>query len=329
MKRLAKWVGVVLGVVALIVVAGIVWVQLTWSVDHPDTPFPPITASDDPEVIARGAYLVHAVAHCSTCHQPADQVAGRLLDTGAPLAGGYVIEAGPFGTFTAANLTPAVTGIGTMTDGELARAIRYGIGRDGKLSPMMRFAVGPMADEDVQAIISYLRVQEPVDAERDGPVFGFVAKALSSRFSARMEEAPEYVPPGDVSVARGRYLASGPAFCQGCHSPHDPLSGFQLSGPAFSGAAEAEPDQDNPRYEIMAPNLTPDPGTGHIAEWSEEAFVARFRSGRVVHGSPMPWEAYAHLTEEDVRSIYLFLQTLEPVERATGPVYREKGSFRP
>jgi mono/diheme cytochrome c family protein len=328
MKRVAKWAGVALVGVVLVVAGLVGFVQVTWSVDHPDTPFPDVRASSDPEVIARGEYLVHAVGHCSACHMPYENIEARILDTSAPLIGGYVLEAGPFGTFTAANLTPHATGIGGMSDGELARVIRHGIDRDGKLVPMMRFAVGSMSDEDLAAVISWLRAQEPVAAERAGPKYGILAKALSGRFTPNPGEAPPFVPEGGISVERGRYLAGGPAFCSGCHSPLDPMAGFAPAGPPFSGAAAPDPDPTNKGWEIMAPNLTPHAATGRIAGWTEDQFVARFRAGRSIHSSPMPWEGYQLMTEDDLRSVYRFLMSLDPVEHDTGPSYREKGSFK-
>jgi mono/diheme cytochrome c family protein len=327
MKRAAKWAGVALGVVVVLIAGFAGFVQVTWSVDHPDTPYPVITASADPDVIARGEYLIHAVAHCSTCHQPVEHVDAHRLETSAPLVGGYAIEAGPFGTYTAANLTPHATGIGAMSDGELARAIRHGVDRHGKLIPIMRLAVGPMSDEDLTAVVSWLRAQEPVEASRSGPQYGFLARALSGKFTPRTEEAPAFVPEGEVSIERGRYLATGPGFCSGCHTPHDPMAGFAPSGPAFSGGTP-EPDHKNKGFEITAPNLTPHPTAGLIAGWTEDQFVARFGAGRVIAGSPMPWEGYLLLTEEDVRSIYRYLMSLDPVERDTGPTYRRKGSFK-
>jgi mono/diheme cytochrome c family protein len=328
MKRAAKWAGVALVGVVLVVAGLVGFVQVTWSVDHPDTPFPDVRASSDPEVIARGEYLVHAVSHCSACHTPYENVEARILDTSAPLIGGYVIEAGPFGTFPVANITPDATGIGGMSDGELARVIRHGIDRDGKLAPMMRFAVGSMSDEDLAAVISWLRAQEPVAAERAPTKYGILAKALSRRFTPNPGDTPPFVPEGGISVERGRYLAAGPAFCSGCHSPLDPMAGFAPAGPPFSGAAAPDPDPKNKGWEIMAPNLTPHAGTGRITGWTEDQFVARFRAGRSIHSSPMPWEGYRLMTEDDLRSVYRFLMSLDPVEHDTGPSYRQKGSFK-
>jgi mono/diheme cytochrome c family protein len=325
MKRAFKWFGIVAAGLAVIVVIAIAWVELGWSVDHPDTPYPEIHASTDPAMIAHGEYIVNAVAHCSTCHGPYDPDAAERVRFGEPMVGGYVIQAGPFGTFTVPNLTPHASGIGEMTDAELARAIRHGIRRDGTLSPMMRFSVGAMADEDLAAVISYLRAQQPVDAVRAGPRYGFLGKALSKRFGPQMAEPPAYVPAGGISVERGHYLANGPAACGLCHTPTDPMAGFAPSGPAFSGAARPEPDPAMPGYEIIAPNITPG---GILASWSEDQFVARMAAGRMVKGSIMPWEAFARMTEEDVRSVYRYLRTIDPVDRETGPAHRERGSFK-
>jgi mono/diheme cytochrome c family protein len=327
MRRVAKWLGYGLGAPLVLALGLLGWVEGTWSVDHPDTPFPSIAATTDPEVIARGEYLVHAVAHCSTCHSPADQVAAHSFDFTSPQEGGNVWNVPPFGVFTAANLTPDATGIGRWSDAQVARVIRTGIGPGGKLSPVMRMAVGPMSDEDLTAIVSWLRAQEPVAGERAPTEYGILAKALSKRFLPRLDPPPIHVPGGEVSVERGRYLAEGPAFCFGCHSPTDPMNGFAIKGAPFSGS-DPEPDSHDPGFEIVAPNLTPHPTAGHITGWDEEQFVARFRAGRIYSGSTMPWEGFGRMTEEDVRSIYRYLRMLEPVDRNVGPTRRSKGSFK-
>ena len=74
----------------------------------------------------------------------------------------------------------------------------------------------------------------------------------------------------------------------------------------------------------MPPNLTPDARTSPIGTWTEDTFVARFRQGELVSGTPMPWGAYARMTDEDLRSVYRYLRTLPPFEHATGPVIQPK-----
>ncbi len=324
LKRIGIGLGVLVGLVVLAAIGIFVYVQIAYNVDYPNTPLPVVTARKDPETIARGEYMVNAVAHCSACHAPADLVKQHVLDTTKPLIGGNVWDAGLFGTFVARNLTPDETGIGPMSDGQIARIVRHGVDRRGKLSPLMRLAVGPMSDEDLTAIISYLRAQTPVEAKRGWYDLGFLGKVVTLHLGPRMTPPPAHVAEGPISVERGKYLAEGPAACALCHTPRDPLDGFVETGPLFSGASEADEDETNTSQEIIAPNLTPDPATGHITAWTEDQFVARFKGGRVVHGSKMPWNNFQRLTENDVRSLYRFLRSLPPTKHHVGKTVRPK-----
>lgn len=323
LKRILKVLAALLALAALAALALFIYVQVKYNVDYPSTPMPQITARKDAETIKRGEYIVHAVAHCSTCHGPADLVQQNLLDTTKPLIGGGTWEMGMFGTFVARNLTSdAATGIGARTDGQLARMIRHAVDSRGKLSPFMRLGVGPMSDEDLTAVISYLRTLTPLEAKRPDYELGFLGKVVMLDLRPRMTPAPAHVPEGQISIERGKYLAEGPAMCAGCHTPRDPMSGFSPTGPLFSGENEAEEDKLNPGQEIIPPNLTPDPTTGHIVAWTEDTFVARFKAGRVVKGSVMPWDAFQQMTETDVRSIYRFLKSLQPVKHYVGATVR-------
>jgi hypothetical protein len=75
----------------------------------------------------------------------------------------------------------------------------------------------------------------------------------------------------------------------------------------------------------VSPNLTLDPATSPIGRWTEELFVTRFRRGEQIAGTPMPWGAYARMTEDDLHSIYRYLRTLPPTSRRTGPPIQSKG----
>lgn len=331
-RKILRGALVIVGVIALVIVALVIYVETSWARDFKATPLPTVQASKDPEVIQRGAYIAHAVAHCSACHSAADAVKQRKLPTNLDdMRGGYVMEAGPFGTFYPANLTSdAETGIAKLSDAELGRVIRHGVAPDGRLDIFMSMSVGPMAEEDIVAIVSYLRSIPPVKNATAKDEWGFAAKALSSKFGPKPYPAPPFVKEGGVSVERGRYLAKGPALCFGCHSPFDVMNGFTLSGPEFSGAHEAEPDHEDQAYEIMAPNLTSDPKTGVLANFnSDEAFIDRVRkAGRTVPTSIMPWENFARMTDDDLRSIYQYLKTVPPANRATGPTRRLRGSWK-
>lgn len=324
MKRAFKIIGYVLGGLVGLVLCAWLYLELTWKKSYASIPLPDITASKDPEIIARGDYLVHAVAHCSICHQPAEGLKAGSAG-GTDLVGGFEWQAGPFGNFYAANITSdQQTGVGALSDGELARIIRHGVRKDGSQAVFMSFAVGPMADEDVMAVISYLRTLPPIAQQNPTDDVKLIGKVVMKNFSPRETPPPKWVAPGGISVERGAYLANGPAVCIGCHTDWDVMNGFAQVGASFSGSTMADPDHTDPSYEIVAPNLTPDPETGHITQWSEDAFVARFKGGSVFPGSKMPWPNFANMTEDDVRSIYRYLHTLPPTKKAIGATRRPK-----
>ena len=329
-KRALMLGAAVIGVLILGVGGFVGFKVSTADFQFPDAPYPEIEATDDPEVIERGEYLVHHVAHCSACHQHRApdfdfSEAGYDFDPSVPMAGGYAIKAGPFGTFYAQNITPdEETGIGRYTDEQLARMIRHGVGADGQLLPLMRLAVGNMSDEDLVAVMSYLRAQEPKKAAQPQDEFGILAKLLADKFSPRGGPSPEHVAQSDEpSVERGKYLAHGPAMCHECHSPMDPMQGFALAGESFSGAMEPEPDPTKDGWVIIAPNITTDKETGRLGSWDEEQFVTRMKAGRTIKGSKMPWEAFQGMTDADLRSIYRYLKTVKPAKRDVGKTHRE------
>ncbi len=327
LKKALRVLGAVLVLLIVCIGVFVAYVQLTYKRDFSSTPRPDLKSSTDPKIIEQGEYLTNAIAHCSACHSPASAVEARVLPADIKnVSGGYELKAGPFGTYRPANLTSdPETGIGKLTDPDLARIIRHGVAPDGRLDAFMSFVVGPMADEDLVAIMSYLRSLPPIKNATKPSEWGFIAKALSSKFNPNMRKAPKYVPAGGASAARGEYLANGPALCGGCHSPYDFMKGMELAGPAFSGEFEPEPDPTDGAYEIVSPNITIDP-TGVLANYTEDTFVQRFKKGgRAIKGSKMPWENFARMTDDDLRSIFRFLQTVPPAKRVTGPSRRNKG----
>jgi mono/diheme cytochrome c family protein len=288
-----------------------------------DVAMPDIRASSDPDLIERGRYLVFGPAHCAYCHSPKQN--WSRLDGGEelPLSGGYGIRL-PIGTVYASNLTPdSATGIGRVTDGQIARMLRHNVRADGRAAlPLMEF--GDMSDEDVAAIISYLRTVRPVrnpvpehELTRTGrAVMAMVVKPASPDRPARAVS-----PAPTADIARGEYLANAVANCAGCHSPRN-LADGSYTGARFSGGV-MDVDGD-PDHFFAVPNLTPDPVTGHLTGWSEEMFLARFRFGIKPRGSHMPWGAYRRMSDDDLRAVYRYLMSLEPVPNATGPLIQAK-----
>lgn len=310
--KILKWTALVVALLLIVIVA---YVQVFWKKTY-DVPLPDIHASSDSAMIARGQYLAFGPAHCATCHVPMDKVAHvEMTGEVIPLSGGWELPLPP-GTFRAPNITPdPETGIGNLSDGELARALRYNIKHDNTcLFPFMPFS--NLSDEDVTALISYLRSQPPVKHEVAPTELTFLGKALMA-FGILKPEFPDGTPP--ISVKKestpeyGKYMAISVANCYGCHTDRDLKSG-EFIGEPFAGGLYFEPDVFSEGYSFIIPNLTPHAETGIMAEWSEKAFVNRFKAGRVQKGSPMPWGAFSRMDTTDLQAIYKYLKTVTPVE---------------
>jgi mono/diheme cytochrome c family protein len=309
-----------LGIVAAAVLALIGAILVRWDRTF-EAPYPGIQATTDSAVVARGRYLVYGPAHCAGCHVSPEDTAALHAGAEPPLAGGFTFDIPP-GRFPVPNLTPdSVFGIGRRSDGELARLLRHGVRADGRAAVPFMTAQNA-SDEDLVALISFLRAQAPVRHEvpdRQPSVLGkavlaFVIEPVGPRGT------PPATAPSGATVERGEYLANGIAACVGCHTARSMATGEYIGPPFAGGTPEAV--AGDPSRELAAPNLTPDSATGRITAWSEDAFVARFRAGRLIPESYMPWVFFARMTDDDLRAIYRYLRSLPPVHNETGPSIR-------
>jgi mono/diheme cytochrome c family protein len=120
------------------------------------------------DLVAYGRYVTHNLGHCTQCHTPLVNGQEDFSRTGA----GMNLFPKPFGyewSALAANITPAA--LGAWTDDEIKRAIVYGISRDGRqLLPFMGFSFyEKISDEDLDAIVAYLRTLPPTTATPPAP----------------------------------------------------------------------------------------------------------------------------------------------------------------
>jgi mono/diheme cytochrome c family protein len=305
--RVLLWIG--LGTAAAsAALAG--YVSLNWNRSYNSVPLPKLHSSTNPEVIRRGEYLVKGPAHCVECHAT-DTANERMAvdrDTVA-LSGGNAFSIGPLGTLYASNITPdRETGIGRYSDPQLARMLRHGVRPDGQASlpPLMPY--GDMSDDDVIAVISYLRAQRPVRSvvpQNEWTLVGKVMRTFVSAAKPRVDVTPPTsAPPAAPTVARGAYIAQSVANCGGCHTAYNPLTGAPTV-PAYSGGSAVEA--------FTPPNITPRPGSALMKFPDRDTFVARFMfGGRQYEGSPMPWEAFAKMAPEDIAALYEFLHAQAP-----------------
>jgi len=296
MKRFKRAAMLIVCLVSLFAI----YVQLTYKREF-DTPVTHIRASTDSAVVARGAYIVTGQAHCYACHMP-DSLKDRGLRE--PLIGGYTFKT-PFGNIFTPNITPDIaTGIGALSDEDLARSLRYNVDHNRHaLVGIMPF--NAMSDDDLTSVISYLRTMKPVRNEVPDHDINMLGKILM-RFVIKpvLTEVSELKP--DSSAAYGQYLAYTVANCNGCHTRRAAAGGYE--GDPFAGGNEWETKSGK----FSSPNLTPNDTAGRIAKWDYTAFERRFRAGRLMDDSPMPWENYQHISENDLKAIYNFLRTLQP-----------------
>jgi mono/diheme cytochrome c family protein len=306
------------GLVVLVIAGGAVFVAARQNLKF-DAPYPEVAASTDSAVIARGHYVVRNVVNCAQCHGDTTQQAASVAGADVPLSGGYTWVIPP-GTIHARNITPdAETGIGRLSDGAIARALRHGVGHDGRaLLPFMELQ--GLSDEDLVAVVSYLRSQPPVHnlvpAHRY-TLLGKVVKATVLANPVGPSAPPPKVNPHGPTVENGRYLVESVGLCWACHTQRSEQTGV-LTGPRFGGATGFKEPSD-PTHVWAPPNITSDPTTGRLGRMSEDQFVARFRAGRILSGSPMPWQGFQLMTEEDLRAMYLYLKSVPPVTRDVGP----------
>ena len=99
------------------------------------------------------------------------------------------------------------------------------------------------------------------------------------------------------------------ANCNECHTKRNGIGDYV--GEPLAGGTEFE-EEGKPT--LVTPNLTPDPATGRMTAWSQEQFIKRFRMGKLIPYSHMPWETYSRMTDDELKAIYNYLKTLKPVK---------------
>lgn len=253
--------------------------------------------------IERGRALMNGIVACGNCHTPQTP---NGPDNSRELAGGPpIVEPGVFKAF-APNITPDMeTGIGAWTDAEIIRAIREGKRRDGStMGPPMPYGLyRHVSDEDMAAIVAYLRSVPPVRSESPKSEYSFPLP-------------PAWVPPAapvapiskDDPVAYGAYLAGPLGHCIECHStPNekgqpDIENELGAGGMAFHG----------PWGTSVAPNITPN----GIGDWTDAEIAKAITTGVRRDGRrimpPMAIPYYATMSPSEVKAIVAYLRTLPP-----------------
>jgi mono/diheme cytochrome c family protein len=194
----------------------------------------PEPKSFDAVQVRRGAELA-TLGDCNTCHS---------APGGTIFAGGLGIPT-PFGTVYSTNITPDEdTGIGRWSEAAFRRALREGIGRDGRqlypAFPYDHFTL--LTDDDIGALYAFLMTRAPVRATpaANDLRFPFNIRMLVAGWKILFLRAGPFHPDPneDETRNRGVYLVEGIGHCGACHTPRNAL-GAERSLDAFGGG-EAE-----------------------------------------------------------------------------------------
>ena len=297
-RKILKWIGIVLGsLIGLLVLAFVVLYTIgsvKWNKLHGqyDIPVKTIRIPTDQASIARGEHIA-TIHMCQHCHL--DNLAGQTA--GAPI----------LVTLSVPNLTPGVGGVGvTNTDEDWVRAIRHGVGQDGRGLVLMPSSVWYyLSDEDLGALIAYLKSLPPVDNELTKTDLGPVGRVMLTLGQLPPEINPNVLvidhdgprpvaPEAGITAEYGKYLATT---CTLCH-------GENLNGQTV---------REGPNV-YVALNLT---RGGEMKGWSEAQFITTMRTGVTPSGHKlsdfMPWKYLGQMTDDELKAVWMYLQSLPPL----------------
>ena len=305
LKKISKWFGITLLLLVAILTVAVAMKQN----EKYNAPYPDIKASADSNVINRGKHPVFSSAHCAGCHSNSNS--NSLLQPGIEpsLTGGFQFKL-EIGNIYSKNITSdKETGIGKLTDAEIARTLYYGVRSDGRaMFDFMPFH--NVSESDMQAIISNLRTQKPVIhkvPENEYNAMGKIVKAFLLEPTGPSGNIPKSMAP-DTSVQYGSYLINSVGNCGGCHTQRDMMTGAYVGEHMAGGNGFNENGT-----KFITPNLTPD-SSSRIFGWSYDNFKNRFRMGKLVANTPMPWNSFKLMTDDELKAIYNYLKTLKPAK---------------
>jgi cytochrome c553 len=242
----------------------------------------------DSATVARGDHLYHAMISCDLCH--GEDAGGKVYSDVPAVA----TMAGP-------NLTRGNGGVGaTFADSDWVRAIRHGVRRDGtSLMVMPSEVYVHLSNDDLAAIIAYLKQVAPVNRIMPASRFGPIGRTLLAAGKMNILVAPKTpvyraAPPvpRTPTAEYGKYIAN----VSGCHGCH----GYGLSGGRVAGPSSFPP----------ASNLT----VGGIGDWTETDFVYAMRDGKRPNGTTinefMPWRSFGRMTDDELHALWLYLRSM-------------------
>lgn len=273
---------------------------------YPEYPKLNITPSSNPELIARGEYLIK-LGDCIACHT-------NSAEGGKQFAGGLPLET-PFGTFYSPNITPdPETGIGKWSVNDFIRAMHEGVRPDGKhyfpVFPYTSFT--KISKQDLIAIKAYLDAIPPVKQQNKSPTapwpFSWRFTQIFWKWMFFDQGYYQYNPNQTPQWNRGAYLVQGLGHCGECHTPRNLLGAMQnkyyLTGAIIDG--------------YWAPNITSlefrDTPFSEIEDVFDKDQLIN-KAGPVA--GPMKevdHNSFKYFTHYDLDAVALYLKSVQSVE---------------
>ncbi len=273
MKKIMKWIGIVLGgPIGLVLLAGLMLYPIgleKLNRSYPGIPVETVNVPTDSAAIAWGKHIA-VIWACTKCH--GEDLSGKLLSDDLIM-----------GTISASNLTSGKGGIAQSYNAtDWIRAIRHGVKPDGHIEIDM-YNYSTMSDQDLGALMAYLKQIPPVNADHPAMRFGsiFPIAPAIGLFTPAAElidhAAPRPADPvPDTTIEYGRYLW-GP--CTECHS---------------SNLART------------------------LRDWKQEDFMRAMQTGVLPNGkqlgSAMPLKTYGEMNGTELAALWLYLQSLSPAK---------------
>jgi mono/diheme cytochrome c family protein len=252
---------------------------------HARTAPAPITkVAGTPEQIQRGKAI--SDGFCSACHSKTGTLTGGLdIGKDFPM---------PIGSFVSSNLTP-VGQVSRWSDGDIFRAIRNSVDPDGRWLIIMSYTnAGKLSDEDIRAVIAYIRSVPATGKPTGNPpdhlnLLGIVMLGAGMLPKGNpVSIGSVTAPPASSTLLYGEYILSYQD-CRACH-------GAKLTGGVPGQLAPLGPDL----------NL--------VKGWKFEDFVTTMRTGVDPNGhelsKQMPWRPIGRMSDKELNAVYEYLTHL-------------------
>ena len=296
MKAIRKWIGIALGsILGLLILCALTLYAMGQMRLKKIYKIPGETVSiPTDEISLSEGKRIFQYRGCEACH-------------GEQLQGLVYMDNPAIGQVITPNLTSGQGGIGAnLKDEDLIRAIRHGVRQDGTpllFMPSTEFFF--MSDSDLGKVLAYIRSMKPVDHEVPPSALSFTGFMVMNITKAITFIPAELIPHSQprsatpeagVTPEYGAYLSLSCMVCHGLNMSGGEIPGFPAEWPA-------------------PPNLTSGKGS-RLPSWGEEGFIELMRTGskhgRAIGAGYMPWKSYRHMSDYELRAVYVYLMSLPP-----------------